>query len=352
MYVVSRYGGRGRSIWTSIQHGTVDIKDRHNHVKVKVRDGIAVEETTWTKNKCTILRYGRDLTVKNGQKTVYQEFYNPKTLRGMALGGLWRRQKGFALCGTKGTLECFSTSCGSCGKEVFTYDNGTVAYVAAKWRKKLVVYRPSGKLWMVIKGKTHVSRSPIAGQLEKKNSGFDIWRFMNGDKWDLTVYAADGETVVTQGHFTNQQKDGKWLEDSKIRYYMAGVKVTRSLYEEDPAKWNPNAILRIPNAQLRCSLLGRFGYDKLLERVESKVIDTAYDGGQLIEINAGSTRASDGNLDKMMRLIKVICPSTQQTYVLRVPPDIDNFEKARQWTFGLQRAGIQGGAQFEFVKET
>jgi hypothetical protein len=39
-------------------------------------------------------------------------------------------------------------------------------------------------------------------------------------------------------------------------------------------------------------------------------------------------------------------------YVLRVPPDIDNFEKARQWTFGLQQAGIRDGAVLELVKET
>ncbi|MDO8303990.1 MAG: hypothetical protein Q7T18_12200 [Sedimentisphaerales bacterium] len=237
MYIVSRYGGYGRSIWTTIQHGTVDVKDRRNRVKVKVRAGIAVEETTLTRNKRTILRYGQDLTVKEGDRIVYQEFYNPSTLRGMKRGGLWKRQKGFSLCNAKGTLECFSTSAGACGKEVFTYENGTVAYVAARWRKKLIVYRPNGKLWLVVKGKTHVSRYPIAEQLEKKNSDFDIWRFMDGRNWDLTVYDHDGKTVITQGHFENRQKDGKWLENSKVHYYIAGVKVSRSIYQDDPAKW-------------------------------------------------------------------------------------------------------------------
>ena len=68
MYVISRYGGRGRSIWTSITHGTIDIRDKRNRVRIKVREGIAVEETTRTKSKCTILRYGRDWTVKNGDR--------------------------------------------------------------------------------------------------------------------------------------------------------------------------------------------------------------------------------------------------------------------------------------------
>lgn len=53
-----------------------------------------------------------------------------------------------------------------------------------------------------------------------------------------------------------------------------------------------------------------------------------------------------------MRLIKVVCPSTSQTYILRVPPDIDKFEQARQWTFGLEPASLQNGVRFNFVKET
>jgi len=89
------------------------------------------------------------------------------------------------------------------------------------------------------KGKTHVCRYPIAGQLEKKDGDFDIWRFMDGRDWDLRVYDLDGETIITEGHFTKGQKEGKWLENSKVQYYIAGVKVSRSIYEDDPAKWNP-----------------------------------------------------------------------------------------------------------------
>jgi hypothetical protein len=349
MYVVSRYGGRGRGIWTNIDSGTVTVHDRHKCLDVKVRNGIAVAETTQTRKQCTILRYGQDLTIKKGNKTILQEFYDPKTLRSMKKGGLWKRQRDFPLCGTKGTLECFSTSCGSCGKEIFIYDNGVEAYTAANWRKKFVAYYPSGKLWMIVKGKTHVSRYPIAEQLEKPNSGFDIWRFMDGHDWHLTVYDRDGKTVITQGQYLNRQKEGQWLENGKVHYYIAGVKVSRSIYEDDPTKWNPHDVLKIANAQLRCSLLGRLGYDKLLERVQSKVIDTAYDGGQLIEITAGG---KGDDVDKNLRLIKVVCPSTQQVYVLRVPPEIDNFEQARQWTFGLQQASIRDGAVLELLKET
>ena len=216
MYLVSRYGGRGPRYMDKYRQWHRNVRDRQKRqVNVKVRNGIAIEETTRTGNQCTILRYGQDLTIKKGKRSSIRSFTTPSTLRGMKKGGLWKRQRDFPLCGTKGTLECFSTSSGSCGKEIFTYGNGGVGIYATRWRKKLVVYRPSGKLWMVVKGKTHVSRYPIAAQLEKNDGDFDIWRFMDGRDWDLTVYDTDGTTVVTQGHFNDRQKEGKWLEEQQ-----------------------------------------------------------------------------------------------------------------------------------------
>jgi hypothetical protein len=350
MYMVSRYGGYGRGVWTSIENGSVEIRQKGSRKKITVHSGIIESVTDWTKSKRTTLRYGQELTVKKKGKVVYQELYDNNTLQGKRKGGLWKRQKGFPLCGTKGTLECYSTSSGACGKEVFTYDNHVVGYTAARWQKKLVIYRPSGKLWMIVKGKPHVSRNPIAEQLRNVDRDFNLWRFMDGDNWELMIYDKAGKTAVTQGQFKNRQKEGQWLENGKVCYYMAGVRVSRSLYEESPAKWNPHELLRVPNAQLRCSLLGRFGYDRLLEKVESRIIETVSDGGQLVEIDTGKT--ADRNLDPMMRLIKVICPSTGQSYILRVPPEMEKFEQARQWTFGLRQDNIRNGELLEFIKET
>ena len=79
MYIVSRYGGHGRGIWTSITSGTVVVRDRKKRIDIKVRNGIVMAETTQTRNQCTILRYGQDLTIKKGNKIVHQEFYSIKS---------------------------------------------------------------------------------------------------------------------------------------------------------------------------------------------------------------------------------------------------------------------------------
>jgi hypothetical protein len=158
--------------------------------------------------------------------------------------------------------------------------------------------------------------------------------------------------VITHGCVQNRQKQGKWLENGKEKYYLSGVKVSRRLHEDDPDKWIPREVLRVPNAQLRCSLLNRMGYDRLLGKIEHRVIDQVDDGGQLVEIDTGLSDNAAARLDKTMRLLKVVCPSTRQVYVLRVPPETKTYDNARQWTFGLRTASINEGAQFDLVRET
>lgn len=254
MYLYSRRAGRGRGIWTSVSHGTIDIREENCHKSFKISYGAVEETITRQDNECTILRYGQDMTVKTGSKITYEEFYEPDTLQAVRRGSIWKRQSGVVLCGKKGTLECYSTSSGAFGREVFTYNNGTVGYIASRRRKQFEVYRPNGKLWIVIKGKVAISRSPLINEIEKIITDSQWWYFVRQPKWDLAIYGTDGQ-IITHGHFENHQKDGKWIENGRDSYYMSGIPVSRCLHEDDPDSWNPYEILKIPNAQLRGSLL-------------------------------------------------------------------------------------------------
>jgi hypothetical protein len=352
MYLVSRHAGWGRNFWIDVDDGTVDIHTSDEHLHVKVHNKIVVEQTSRTNEEYTTLRYGQECKTRKGSKTVKEEYFQPRTLQAIRRGGLWKKQTGIQLCGNKGTVECYSTSGGAYGKEIFRYDNGAQAYIATRWRKNLQVRHPNGKLWMVVKGKVVLNREPIAEKLDSDGGNLDLWRMMRRSDWELTVYDTSGVKVVTQGHVKNRQKEGKWLEHSKETYYISGVQVSRQIYEGDPNKWDGYDVLRIPNAQLRCSLLNRMGYNRLLEKVKGKVIDTSADGGQLLEIDSGLKENNGIGLDSIMRLAKVICPSTGQIYVLRVPPGIANYEQARQWTFGLRMRSLEQGARFDLVKET
>jgi hypothetical protein len=352
MYLTSGYAGYGRNFWVSIHNGRITARDKDEDLYVRVKNGLIVEQIIRRKDECTTLRYGQGCRTKKGGKTVKEEHFEPGTLQAIKRGSLWKRQTGISLCGAKGVVECFSTSGGAYSKEVFRYDNGVPGYVATRWKNSLEVKRPNGKLWIVVKGKIFFNREPLAEKLDPDSSELNLWSVMRKPNWEITVYDKSGIKVVTKGCIKNRQKDGKWLQDGKVSYYMSGVQVSQQLCEDDPDKWNPYEVLAIPNAQLRCSLLNKMGYDRLLDKVNCSVKDNSSDGGQLVEINTGIAEGPSGGLDRLMRLLKVICPSTGQVYVLRVPPGIESYEQARQWTFGLRQASIREGAQFELVAET
>ena len=352
MYLISRYAGWGRGFWVNVDNGAVDVRTKHEDVHIQVHHGRIVQQTTTARDESTTLKYGRERTIRKAHKILKQEFFEPGTLQAIKKGSLYKKQADIAFCQTKGTVKCFSTSGGARGKEVFKYDNGVQAYTASIWRKKFLLKRPNGRLWAEVCGKVSLRSIPIAERLDLKATDLGLTTIMRQNNWTVTIYDTDGVKVVTQGQVENRQKQGKWLERGRAIYYLSGVPVSRELYEEPSDKWNAYEVLKVPNAQLRCSLLTKMGYDKLIEKVKPRIIEASTDGGELLEID---THAPDNNhrgIDRIMRMIKVICPSTGQSYVLRVPPAIQGYEQARQWTFGLREESIVEGASLELAKET
>lgn len=339
MYISSHNAGWSRNFFISCDNGTIDAHTNREHWHIKVQNGLVVEQTNRSKDGCTTIRYGQYRKTKKGRK-IEEEYFAPDTLHAIKKGGLWKRQTRVPLCNSKGTVECFSTSGGAYGKESFRYANGVRAYYATRWRKKLQVMRPNGTLWIEVKGKVVLNRTSIAEKLNPEAVDLGFSFVMGWHDWELTIYDKAGSKVITQGCVKNRQKDGKWLELGQQKYYLSGVPVSKQIYEGDPANWDGYDVLRVPNAQLRCSLLNKMGYDKLLSKVNCKVIDHSTDGGQLLEVDT-QTDVDLRGVDRLMRMVKVICPSTGQTYVLRVPPAITNYEQARQWTFGMTEQSLR-----------
>lgn len=349
---MSRHAGYRRGFWEHVDNGMIQITTRRNKIRLKICNGIIVRQTCHEKEQTQTLEYGQSYVIRRNKRAVQEEFYEPDSIHAIRRGSLWKRQTDLQFCGMKGILECYSTSSGAYGKEVFTYDNGVQAYLATRWRKKLEVRRPDKRLWMIFEGKISLSRYPIVMQLKTEPDKYNPWRLVHSSSWAITVFDKDGKTILTQGRHENRQKQGKWIEQGQQEYYLSGIKVSRELLEDDPSQWNAYEILKIPNAQLRCSLMTRMGYDKLLEKIKYKTVDSVNDQEQLIEVQSKVNERSDGWPDAVIRLLRVRCPSTGQLYVLRVPPAIGTFEQARQWTFGLREQSIQAGTQFQLVRET
>ena len=89
-------------------------------------------------------------------------------------------------------------------------------------------------------------------------------------------------------------------------------------------------ILNLENVELRRVLIERLGYETFLQQVGGLVRDRDRDAGgerQLVCI------AFDD--DEPLMILKVVCPSTGHTHVLRVPPEMRSCHQAAAWVAGF-----------------
>jgi len=92
-------------------------------------------------------------------------------------------------------------------------------------------------------------------------------------------------------------------------------------------------ILNMENVELRRVLIERLGYETFLQQVGGLVRDRDRDAGgerQLVCIPFED--------DEPFMVLKVICPSTGHTHILRVPPYMQTCHQAAAWIAGFDNA--------------
>ncbi len=108
-----------------------------------------------------------------------------------------------------------------------------------------------------------------------------------------------------------------------------GVQVSDRLAFESSALTGQE-ILNTDNVELRRILIERLGYETFLQQVGGIIRDCDRDAGgerQLICVPFED--------DEPLMLLKVVCPSTGHTHVLRVPPDLRTCHQAAAWIAGF-----------------
>ncbi|KAB8331501.1 hypothetical protein SD80_023680 [Scytonema tolypothrichoides VB-61278] len=89
-------------------------------------------------------------------------------------------------------------------------------------------------------------------------------------------------------------------------------------------------ILNVENVELRRVLIERLGYETFLQQVGGLVRDRDRDAGgerQLVYIPFED--------DEPLMVLKVTCPSTEHTHILRVPPNMRSCHQAAAWIAGF-----------------
>lgn len=109
-----------------------------------------------------------------------------------------------------------------------------------------------------------------------------------------------------------------------------GVRVSDRIAFASPQSITGQEILDTLNVELRRILIERLGYEVFLQQVGGIIRDRDQDAGgerQLISIPFED--------DEPLMLLKVVCPSTGHTHVLRVPPYLRTCRQAAAWIAGF-----------------
>ena len=97
-----------------------------------------------------------------------------------------------------------------------------------------------------------------------------------------------------------------------------------------PETLTAEQILKEPNAEVRRVMVERHGLDRFLSGANAKKIHSDQDGRRILH-------RIEWQGDEPIVAVQVKCPTTGQTYFLRVPPTIDRCDKAVAWTFGYEK---------------
>lgn len=186
---------------------------------------------------------------------------------------------------------------------------------------------------------------------------FDIWNFHAG-RFDfcisvLNCYYPEKEWLIFQSLVKNcgwifpfenicivSERPQTLLFDRENRFHAEGKPAIEfadgySIYahhgttlpfiygKHHPKEWQPSWLLRERNAELRKILIQEIGYSRIIEELQAIELDS-YQEYTLLKIN------SDIDIEPIY-LLKMICPSTQDIHVLRVPPQIKTAHEAITW---------------------
>ncbi len=134
------------------------------------------------------------------------------------------------------------------------------------------------------------------------------------------------ESVISEGRVEREHK--YFSNDGSLRKVIVfGAEIPVEAYLH-PERLDPTVVLTERNATVRRAYISLIGYSTLLSRIPNRLIHKDGDY-ELLEIDAPK------EILGVIRLLKVVCPSTGVFYTLRVLPTHKTCKSALAWTFNV-----------------
>jgi len=105
-------------------------------------------------------------------------------------------------------------------------------------------------------------------------------------------------------------------------YYYHGVGLPEKYGKVHPNQWQSQWLLTEKNAEVRRVLIQGIGYDRIIQELQAKQIDS-WQEYALLQIENADVEP--------ICLLKMTCPSTGFIHALRVPPNLKSAREAIRW---------------------
>ena len=149
-------------------------------------------------------------------------------------------------------------------------------------------------------------------------------------EYEDTLYLVPIPLVLidSQNRFHSLEKPAiRWKNGAEF-YYIHGVNFDKKLWEKvRNNKLEALDILKLQNIEQRYIALQLYGANNLLKELKGELIDKS-ERNELYGLN---------NIipDKILKLLKYKCPSTEREYVKFVPYEFEKADEAQAWSFSI-----------------
>ena len=315
MEILSKGASIGRNFNKLTKDGIVNlVSPTGEKIIYTIKDGDVIEQIYQNKYYKIHTKYGEFKKIYNDKNILLEEKYYSKNERILPKGLFLRKRiDGFI-------IERYA-SCGKMDREKVFYTNSKKSLLYDLSRRKTVeIFNPNGSIKAKILRDEKFSLSSNLKKMHINIFGLEKMALSFSGKWRYELYDKKGNIHSYLEGIDHVVTDG--VRNGKKLYFLKGIGVSENLAK---GKYNAQDILSMSNVTIRTELIKRYGLEKIISEVHGQVIDKNNEY-ELISILANGG---------VIKILKMICPSTNNESLIRVHPDCKTVDEAVQWTYGV-----------------
>jgi hypothetical protein len=319
MYLLSQGASVKRNFFFYLDDGIVKTKNGYREKKITIKQGDVAAIETKDGQARNVLVYGVFQKTYSDGKLIKERYFSEG--KRMVKEGLYSREKKGNFC-----IEKYAKNFSHKEEVVYWLVNGRkrLMYKFKNGSKSVNIYNQKGK---IIAQMLHYGGG-FKQDSFSSNPRFNLDRIRNGSfrdmgDWKYFVWENNEIVLWIQGKGAIPEAGER---NGQRLYFIKGIEVSKNIAE---GNYTAKDIMATQNVTIRSELIKTYGIERMFNELNARVVEKA-NGYTLMEIrNPNGT-----TINQVIRALQMTCPSTKQTHVIRVHPDVKTVQEALNWTYG------------------